>query len=82
LHDYQQYKKYFQALPYNSGYFLCLKLSGSLKAEQIRQHLLEKYDTGLIVVDNLLRVAYSSLTKEKLEELFNNIYLACGDIKS
>ncbi|PIS42424.1 MAG: aspartate aminotransferase [Candidatus Kerfeldbacteria bacterium CG08_land_8_20_14_0_20_40_16] len=78
----QQYKKYFQALPYNSGYFLCLKLSGSLKAEQIRQHLLEKYDTGLIVVDNLLRVAYSSLTKEKLEELFNNIYLACGDIKS
>ncbi|PIY97063.1 MAG: aspartate aminotransferase [Candidatus Kerfeldbacteria bacterium CG_4_10_14_0_8_um_filter_42_10] len=76
----QQYKKYFQALPYNSGYFMCLKLSGSLQAEQIRKHLLEKYDTGLIVVDNFLRVAFSSLPEEKLENLFSNIYRACEDI--
>lgn len=78
----QQYKKYFKALPYNSGYFMCLKLADTLKAEQVRLHLLEQYDTGLIVVDNFLRVAFSSLAKEKLGELFNNIYSACQNIKN
>ncbi|MBU0612808.1 aminotransferase class I/II-fold pyridoxal phosphate-dependent enzyme [Patescibacteria group bacterium] len=79
ISDNPQYEKYFKPLPYNSGYFMCLALSGKLDAEEIRKHLLESYDTGIIAVNNYLRIAYSSLAQKKLKDVFNNIYLACQD---
>lgn len=73
------YKKYFKSLPFNSGYFMCLALSEKLDAEEIRKHLLESYDTGVIAVNNYIRIAFSSLAQNKLNNIFNNIYLACQD---
>ena len=79
LENNKEYEEYFQALPFNSGYFMCVRLKEGLDGEKIRQILLEKYSTGLIAVGNLLRVAFSSCPTAQLEELFKNIYEACKE---
>lgn len=76
LKEHKEYKKYFEPLPFNSGYFLCIKLKKN-NAEKVRQILLEKYSTGVIAINDLLRIAFSSTPTNKLEKLFENIYLAC-----
>ncbi len=75
------YRGFFEALPFNSGYFMCLKLKG-LKAENVRQRLLRDYGTGIIALKGgLLRIAFSSTPYSLIEELFENIYKACRDEK-
>lgn len=79
IDQHDEYKSYFEALPFNSGYFMCVKLK-SLDAEQVRRTLLDKYSTGLIAINgNLLRIAFSATPTDKLEKLFDNIYKACKD---
>jgi len=75
----QKYLEYFKALPFNSGYFMCVELKDTLNAEAIRKILLDKYSTGVIVFGNLIRVAFSAVPQSKIPELFENIYLACKD---
>ena len=70
----------FEALPFNSGYFMCIKLK-DLDAEKVRQLLLEKYSTGVIALNDTLRIAFSSIAKDQIQELFDNIYKACSDLK-
>ncbi len=72
----------FKPLPYNSGYFMCIELTPKLDAEKVRQTLLSKYNTGVIAVNNLLRIAYSSVAEDYIEQLFENIYNACQDVKN
>jgi aspartate/methionine/tyrosine aminotransferase len=74
----EKYKEHFTPLPYNSGYFMCVKLK-SKDGEEIRQILLEKYDTGVIAMGNVLRIAYSAMPKNQIKELFENIYNACSN---
>jgi len=75
-----KYKKYFKPLPFNSGYFMCVELIDRLAAEKVRQHLLGKYNTGVISTGQLIRIAFSSVAANTLEYLFNNIYKACQDL--
>ena len=75
----QKYSEFFVALPFNSGYFMCIELKDPLKAEAIRKILLEKYSTGVIVFGNLIRLAFSAVPQSKVSELIENIYLACKD---
>jgi aspartate/methionine/tyrosine aminotransferase len=75
----KEYGEYFTPLPFNSGYFMCLAVKNG-KAEEIRAVLLEKYDTGVIALGNLLRVAFSSTPYELLEKLFDNIYMAAREV--
>ena len=75
----QKYLDYFTALPFNSGYFMCVELKDQLNAEAIRKILLDKYSTGVIVFGNLIRIAYSAVPQSKIPELVENIYLACKD---
>jgi aspartate/methionine/tyrosine aminotransferase len=77
--DDQKYLKYFKALPFNSGYFICVELKDTLNAEAIRKILLDKYSTGVIVFGNLIRVAFSAVPQSKISDLFENLYLACND---
>ncbi|MCP6769065.1 hypothetical protein NL529_29890, partial [Klebsiella pneumoniae] len=42
-----EYRKYWEAYPFNSGYFMCVKLKG-IDADAYRKHLLEKYGVGVI----------------------------------
>jgi aspartate/methionine/tyrosine aminotransferase len=76
-----KYAEYFEPLPFNSGYFMCVKLNkAGLNAEQIRQHLLEKYSTGVIVLGDVIRLAFSAVPQAKLPELVENLYAACKDL--
>ncbi len=76
----QKYAKYFTAFPFNSGYFMCVKLKNGLDGEKIRNILLEKYDTGIININNVFRVAFSSVSEKDIPKLFENIYNACENL--
>ena len=75
--DTGSYGEAFEPLPYNSGYFMCLRLKKA-NPESVRKRLLEQYDTGVISVEpDLLRVAFSATPNPLIPELFENIYKAC-----
>jgi len=76
-----EYAAYFRSLPFNSGYFMCVEPLKGLNAEAIRKHLLEKYDTGVIVLGNVVRLAFSAVPQSVLPQLVENIYLACKDLE-
>ncbi|WP_407313010.1 aminotransferase class I/II-fold pyridoxal phosphate-dependent enzyme [Desulfosporosinus sp. SB140] len=66
--------------PFNSGYFMCLKLQG-VKAEALRLHLLEHYGVGVISLgDNDVRVAFSCVEEQELKQLFDLIYQGFKDL--
>ena len=77
-----EYANVFEALPYNSGYFMCVQPKHGVCAEKVRKLLLEKYDTGLIALQGLLRVAFSSVPAEVVPVIFANIYAACNEVKT
>ncbi|MBN2112235.1 aspartate aminotransferase, partial [Candidatus Woesearchaeota archaeon] len=74
-----KYKEFFKPLPYNSGYFMCVELKKGIDAEKARKTLLDKYDTGVIAIGNLLRIAFSGVAKSNILQLFENIYSACKE---
>lgn len=75
FNNHPEYSEHFYPLPFNSGYFMCIKpVKGN--AEVIRKELLEKYDTGLIALGPVLRIAFSATPLDLLETLFDNIYKA------
>lgn len=68
--------------PFNSGYFMCLKLKKA-DAETARIYILEKYKAGLISIGNTdLRVAYSCVDEENLQELFDIIYTGIKELEA
>lgn len=73
-----EYAPFFTPLPFNSGYFMCIKIN---TAEAVRKRLIEAYSTGLIAVGNdVLRIAFSSTPYDQLEKLLDNVYLAAKDV--
>ncbi len=80
LEAHSEYAKYFEPLPFNSGYFMCVKLKDS-DPDKIWGLLLSKYSTGVICYaeNNLLRIAFASTPLDKIEKLFSNIYSACKE---
>ncbi|PTN10078.1 aminotransferase class I/II-fold pyridoxal phosphate-dependent enzyme [Mangrovibacterium marinum] len=76
-----KYQECFTALPYNSGYFMCVKLADGLDGETIRKILIEKYSIGIINLNNVIRVAFSAMAAGDAKELFEGIYHACLDSK-
>ena len=78
----QRYASYFKPLPFNSGYFMCLELAEGLEAEAIRQTLLNRYSTGIIALESVIRIAFSSAAEKDIPRLFENIYNVCREMKS
>ena len=74
-----EYGSVFKALPFNSGYFMCVKLQSG-DAEPVRQRLLAKYDTGVIAQGPVIRIAFSATPYDLLETLLDNIYKAACDV--
>ncbi len=67
-------------LPFNSGYFMTFKVKNG-KAEELRIYLLHERGIGTISINNdYLRVAYSSIDLENLEELYSEIYKAADEV--
>jgi len=67
------------ALPFNSGYFMTFKYDGD--AEKLRLHLLDAYGVGAIAIGTeYLRVAYSSVDIENIEDLYKIIDKAAREV--
>jgi aspartate/methionine/tyrosine aminotransferase len=76
-----KYKEAWDAYPFNSGYFMCIRLK-TVNAETLRRHLLEKYGVGLISIgDKDLRIAFSCLEESDIPELFNIVLQGIQDIQ-
>ncbi len=78
----EKYKKYFKAIPYNSGYFMCIQLAEGLVGDDIRKILIEKYSIGTISLGNVIRIAYSAVAAKDVKEMFEGIYNACKEYVS
>ncbi|MDQ0970461.1 aspartate/methionine/tyrosine aminotransferase [Neobacillus niacini] len=78
----EEYKEAWGFYPFNSGYFMCLKLN-QVDAEELRVHLLNEYGVGTIAISSSdLRIAFSCVEEEDLEELFELIYRGINDLVS
>jgi len=67
-----EYTQSFEVMPFNSGYFLCVKPIG-VEPEALRKLLISEYSTGVIVLSGLVRLAFSAVATDSLESLFVNI---------
>jgi aspartate/methionine/tyrosine aminotransferase len=77
-----KYSEYIDPLPFNSGYFMCVRLKKGINTEEVRKHLLEKYNTGVIVFGDVIRLAFSAVPQSKIPKLIENLYSACLDIEN
>jgi aspartate/methionine/tyrosine aminotransferase len=75
LRAHPEYQEEFAALPFNSGYFMCVR-PVRVEAESLRKKLLADYSTGTINFNGVLRLAFSATPTGKLPALFDNIYKA------
>nr|HID57748.1 aminotransferase class I/II-fold pyridoxal phosphate-dependent enzyme [Desulfobacterales bacterium] len=76
-----KYKTAWEVYPFNSGYFMCIKLK-TVEAEPLRLHLLNKYGVGLISIGKTdLRIAFSCLEQEHIQELFDIVLQGVRDLE-
>ena len=76
-----EYAEFFEPMPFNSGYFMCVKPKG-VDAEAVRRRLIERYSTGTIVLSGLIRLAFSTIPTAKLAMLFRNVADAVRDLRA
>lgn len=75
-----KYRDAFEAYPFNSGYFMCIRLK-TVDAEPLRLHLLNNYGVGLIALgERNLRVAFSCLEESDIPVLFDTILKGIGEL--
>jgi aspartate/methionine/tyrosine aminotransferase len=78
----KKYSGAWDLYPFNSGYFMCLKLK-TVDAEKLRLHLLDKYGVGLISLGKSdIRVAFSCVEEKDIPELFDIIFRGVKDLES
>ena len=76
-----KYSEYFNPLPYNSGYFMCIHLAEGIDGEKLRELLINKYNIGVINMSGNIRLAFSAVPKKDIHALFEGIYQACKELK-
>ena len=75
-----KYADVWEPYPFNSGYFMCLKLK-SVDAETLRVHLLDKYGLGVIATSATdIRVAFSCLEVDQLATVYEDMYKGVCDL--
>ncbi len=76
----EKFKPDWEYYPFNSGYFMCLKLH-KVDAEELRVHLLDKYGVGTIAMGETdLRIAFSCVEENQIEELIDLIHQGATDL--
>ena len=75
LKAHPEYVRSFEVMPFNSGYFMCVKPVG-VDNEELRKELIANYSTGVIVLSGLIRLAFSAVPTEMIETLFANLHSA------
>ena len=76
-----EYARAFEPMPFNSGYFMCVKPKG-VDAEAVRRCLIDRYSTGVIVLSGLIRLAFSTVPTAKLPALFANVAAAITELQT
>lgn len=77
----EKYNSAWAPYPFNSGYFMCLRLK-TVDAEKLRKHLLDEYGVGVIALDESdVRIAFSCLEVEDIQELFDIMLKAVRDLE-
>jgi len=75
-----EYADCWDVYPYNSGYFMCLRLKAA-DADAVRRKLLDDYGVGTIALGAAnLRVAFSCLTEDQIPGVFRAIAAAVRTI--
>ncbi len=78
----EKFKDAFDVYPFNSGYFMCIRLK-TVNAEKLRVHLLDHYGVGLIAIGDVnLRIAFSCIDEKDVSELFDIILQGVKDLNS
>lgn len=79
--DNAKFKKAWDVYPFNSGYFMCIRLK-TVDAEKLRRHILDKYGVGLISIgEKNLRIAFSCLEESDITELFDIVLQGVKDLE-
>jgi aspartate/methionine/tyrosine aminotransferase len=77
-----KYKTAWDVYPFNSGYFMCIRLK-NVSAEKLRVHLLETYGVGLISIgETNLRIAFSCIDEDDIPTLFDIILQGVEELTS
>ena len=76
--DHPEYEDVFSPLPFNSGYFMCIRIHAG-NAETVRRILLERYNTGIVAMGDIIRIAFSATPYVLLEKMMANIYNAARE---
>ena len=75
-----EYADCWDVYPYNSGYFMCLRLRGA-DADTVRLKLLDEHGVGTIALGQAnLRVAFSCLTEAQIPGVFQAIAAAVRSV--
>ncbi|MCL2284654.1 MAG: aminotransferase class I/II-fold pyridoxal phosphate-dependent enzyme, partial [Fibromonadales bacterium] len=80
LNAHTEYSESFTAMPFNSGYFMCVKINNA-EPEAVRKECL-KNGLGVIAISGLIRIAFSSVPLNKIEELFERLHKAVMAVKT
>ncbi len=78
LEEHPEWREEYRALPFNSGYFMCLKTNKD--TETVRKILRMEYNTGVLSINNMLRIAHAAVPEHAIPELYENIYQACKKV--
>lgn len=81
LKAHPEYAKSFEVMPFNSGYFMCLKPIG-VDLEALRKELIAEYSTGVIVLAGVIRLAFSAVPTDLIETLYANLHAAIQKLRS
>ncbi len=77
-----KYHAAWDPYPFNSGYFMCLRLK-TVEAETLRNHLLDHYGVGLISLGQYeLRVAFSCVDEDQIQDLFDTVLKGIEDLQA
>ncbi len=69
-----RYAESWEVYPFNSGYFMCVKVTGA-DAEEVRKKLLADEGIGVISIGKTdVRIAFSCLEEEGVEPLFDALH--------
>jgi len=78
----KKYNDAWDVYPFNSGYFMCLRLR-TVDAEELRLHLLNKHGVGVISLGETdIRIAFSCVEEEDIQDIFGIIFQAIKDIET
>lgn len=76
------YSDAWDVYPFNSGYFMCIRLKG-IDAEKLRVHMLDNYGIGLISIGSRnIRVAFSCLEQDQVKLLFDMVLQGINDLRA